>query len=578
MNQGTIHNVPMISIAEEPVTDDNIPTYTLEMVKSFNHSLKITSPDFLKKLEQMKYYRIHQNDPVEANTPSKFKAPADQMIYNINHYINKLTADIETIKKMADKMIHELYFGTEKFITSFLNIIVDTATIQSPFAMIYTRFLQEIYIGLPTTDQKTFFRNKLAEFLYNEENLSSSRAFFIGCLTSADLTDKSRVFEIVKQLTNDGGQDSYEILFNLLIYSGQKLENTFPDFDQIISSITEAACNTSIPQRVRFMLMDLLEEREANWKIGKLLPNFVHVDDSKESEQELSGVDASILRSYITERSLPSKFTEHQLYSLLFSLAIASMKNYEIGIGALKELANRKEKVFKDKTIILLQKVKLNADKEDVLIDYPYAVRTIGAIFGQLIILGFKPELFGSDLFPYDIIVFIGLLEELVGIDRIDIITNSPYLYNLKFLPDLHSHSQVISELVDFDLTDIYPVYDAMKTIFQMINDDEPPELVMKYLFNDLDKSIFKSTYLVEFVTEFMVIHKPQKYGCLMTYIAKRPLESFAHIESIGEMYQWKPEQIAANIRRLARLINAPLDEFKKLKLRPFHDIVVKFI
>lgn len=578
MTEGGIQNVPMISLEQEENNDEeDYPVYTLEQVKSFWHPYKLTDPESLKRLEQMNYYRTHMNDPIEPE--SKFKAPEDQMIYSINHSINKLTANIDKIRKTADKMIHELYFGTERFINEFSKIIVESAILQTPLAVVYTRFIQEIYLGLPTPDQRKLLLEKLNDVVFDHPEKSSAKAFFLGCLVSADLADKPKVFEIVNLLIKEGTTESYEVLFNLLIYSGQKLEKTFSAFDEVISAITEAACNTNIKQRVRFMLMDLLEEREANWKIGKLIPNLVHVEDSKEDEQELSGIDGSILRTYVLEHNLPSKFiSENQIYSLLFSLTIASMKDYEIGICALKELVDRKEKLFMDKCIVNLQKVKINADTEDILVDYPYAVRTVGAIFAQLLVLGFDPKLFGSEVFPYDVIVFIGILEELLGIERTDIIQKNPYLAELKFLPALHSHSQVVAELLDFDLTDIYPVYEAMRTIFQMINSDEDPESVKNYLSNDLDKNVFKSTNLIEFVTEFFVIHKPKRYQCLLEYIAKKPLESLKHVETIGELYQWKPEQIAANIRRLADLIKAPIDDFRNKKIRPFHDIVVKYL
>lgn len=102
----------------------------------------------------------------------QFKGPEDECLAYIILSHNKISPSVDKICQLADKMIHSIYFGTEHFLEMFAKVMLNFATEQSTFAPLYTRFLQEIYEGLPTHEQKDALlgniTNKVLESAQNQ--------------------------------------------------------------------------------------------------------------------------------------------------------------------------------------------------------------------------------------------------------------------------------------------------------------------------------------------------------------------------------------------------------------------------
>ena len=566
--------VPMLKINPQKKKRKS-PKYTLEIAKSFYHELKLTDEKSLKAIEEMEMFKKNQFKIIAA-----FKEPKDEIIFEIRHCMNKLTADVEVITRNADKIIHSNFFGTELFIEIFSQLIVESAINQFAFVQVYTRFLQEIFLGMPTDEQKKILITEIYKIIFDKPEKSPHKAFFIGCLVPAQLVDPGRVLEIVKKLLSNVNTETMEALFHLMIFSGKALEEKYDDFEDIVSEMTSAACNTDVKQRVRFQLLDLLDVRMNGWETGSLMPNLVTLQDEQPERKEHrpDGIDMSILREYVKGGSVPETWTEKSTYDLMYSLCVSSFGEYENGVNIIHELVGRKDAAFTENAIPSLRKVSDDVDDQSILQEFPYAVKTAGAIFVQLVLNGFDVNLFGTDEFPFKLGVFSGIVSEADRINRADILSSSMYMKELKFLPALHSHSQIVSELDEINMTDAWPVYDAMNTLFKMIMNDESVDVVSKFLNVYLNQRIAKNPFLVEFITEIVVIQRPTKYQCFIEFIAKRPIEALSHIETIGEFFKWKPEQTAANIRKLSGLIHCDIERFKALSSRDFHDVIVKYL
>ena len=617
----SITTLSITSMSVDFVTQPKLK-YNLQKVKSFRHQLTLSDPDSVRKFNKFKKIL----DDFKKN--STFAPPSDDMVVILNQSLNKLTANVDVIHKFSEKIIHSYFFGTEKFILQFAEFIITSAVNQTAFVQIYTRFLQEIYIGLPTKEQKDLLMNQMSKILFDSPEKSIGKSFFIGCLLSAQLIDYKPVFELVKNMLKMKETDVYEALFNLLIFAGPVLDEKCNDFEEdVVNELITAACNTDIKQRIRFLLSDLLDAREDNWNVSGLLQNIIqiqetskiqkqqsemkakqskskktqkvpihsfnplHVNDNENDAKEKDGgkntqeddeddefnYDNSLLKAYILDHSLPRIWNKRCTVNIMVSLELSTMAEYEKGIMIFDELKDDKD--FLSTCIECLNEAKKRVNHPKIISEFPYCVTTVGSIFAQLVTTcGIDPKIIGTDSFPFELSVFGGFVDELARIDRLDILENNDYFTTIKFKPQIFPHSQLLNELRDMNLTYIFPVYDVMNTLFHMIEEEKPKEEIKKFINNDLDAKMAKDPMFIEFLTEIIVIQRPAKCQCLLEFMARRPMETLAHIESLGEFYKWKPQQTAALIRKVSELIHADLNEFKKIELRPFHKTVINYL
>ena len=573
--------VPILSLTSVNFDIDLPQKYTLSNAKSYAHSLKLTDPESLKRIKKMKACFSEQNKIIP------FAPPSDEMVITLNHCFNKLTPDLAIIHKMSEKVIHANFFGTELFFSIFSKKCVQTAVEQTTFAPVYTRFLQEVYCGLPTDEQKDILIKEISENVFENAEKNTGKSFFIGCLVSADILDCTKVIELIKTMMRSKTNLCYECVYNILLFAGKKMEECYHKFeDDIINVLTAAVGNTDIKQRIRFMISDLLDARSNGWEVTSLIQNIVIVDESDEQNEkkEKEGTiddmyDHSYLREYLSSESLPTKIDERVILDIMLSLELSSITDYDDGISILSALNDEFGEKFMSICIRCLNKSREIVDTPDNVRDFPYCVRTVGAIFCNLIVsLNVNPQIFGTDEFPFHIDVFTGMVDEFDRTNKISVLKKSEYLTSFKFRPKTYPHSYIVSELSDISLVGIFPLYSSMYDLFSMISNEEDPKTVAKFINIDLERSIVKSTAFIEYVTEIIVIQRPAKYQCLLELVSHRPMEALSHIECIGEFFKWKPEQVAAIIRNMSKLIRAELTTFKALELRPFHKIVCKYI
>jgi hypothetical protein len=572
--------VPILSFTGVSFDIDIRQNYTLSAAKSYAHGFKLTDPESLKKIEKMKAYFNEQNQKT-------FAPPSDEMILTLNQCFNKLTPDLKVIHKMSEKIIHANFFGTQLFFSLFAKNIVQTAVSQMAFAPVYVRFLQEVYCGLPTEEQKETLRKEIEQNVLTDAENNIGKSFFISCLVSADLIDVVKVIQLLITMMKKKTNLGYECIYNILLFAGEKMERCYPKFEEeVIDGLYAAVGNTDIKQRIRFMISDLLDARNDGWKVDSLIQNIVIVPESDSSENDEKqkpkhdeSFDHSILREYISSGCIPKRIDARIITTIMVSLELSSLSEYDKGIPILNDLRNEFKDKFMSICISCLNKSKEIVDTPDNVRDYPYCVKTVGAIFCHLVVsLGVDPMIFGSESFPFNIDVFTGMVDEFDRTNNLDVFNSNQYLSSFKFRPQTYPHSYIVSELNETSLVGIFPLYNSMYELFCMIVDEEDPEAVSKFVNIDLERSIVKSTSFIEYVTEIIVIQRPAKYQCLLELISHRPMESLSHVECIGEFFKWKPEQVAAIIRNLSKLIRAELPVFKELELRPFHKIVCKYI
>ena len=620
--QSKLEYIPPLQISNIGIDYRTNPhtKYNLQIAKSFKHDLKLSDPDSLKKYNKFKKIL---NDHVKNVT---FAPPSDDMIVTLNQSLNKLTANVDVIHKFSEKIIHSYFFGTEKFILEFSDMIVTSAVVQTAFVQVYTRFLQEIYIGLPTNEQKNLLVTQLSKLLFDSPEKSIGKSFFIGCLLSAQILEYGPVLELVKKMLKMKETETYEALFNLLIFAGPVLDSKCDSFEEdVVNELITAACNTDIKQRVRFLLSDLLDARSDNWNLSSLLQNIVKIQETskiqklekehskptknspirsfnpnkvtnkseekspqieqnkaneiieEETDSDEVNNDNSLLRAYILDNSLPKIWNERCTINIMVSLELSTMSDYEKGVSIFKELKDVKG--FKSTCIKCLREAEKRVNHPNIVYEYPYCVRTVGNIFAQLVTsCGIDPTAIGSREFPFELDVFTGFLDELDRIGRLDIIKNNEYFSSIKFKPKIFPHSPLLDDLRDMSLTYLFPLYDAMLTLYQLIEEEKPKDEIKKFINSGVDEEIAKNPMFIEFLTEIIVIQRPANCQCLLKFMARRPMETLAHIECLGEFYEWKPQQTAAQIRKLSELIHADINEFKKIQLSSFHQKVIYYL
>ena len=618
--------VTTLSITTMSVDFDAQPQfkYKLQKVKSFKHGMKLTDPDSIRKYNKFK-------NILQEFKNGTFAPPSDDMVVVINQSLNRLTGNVEMIHKTSEKIIHSYFFGTDKFIDLLSESIVTSVINQTAFVQVYTRFLQEIYIGLPTEEQKSLLMNKISKILFESPEKNIGKSFFIGCLLSAQLIDYKPVFELVKNMLKMEETNVYETLFNLLIFAGPVLDEKCEDFEEeVVNKLVMAACNQDIKQRVRFLLSDLLDAKADNWNVSSLLQNIVQIQetskiqkqeaemkkmkkkekakqekktavhsfnpqikdhekiDSKlnkeinEDEDDEDDIDSngSLLNSYLKSRSLPKIWNKRCTTNIMTSLImIEDIPTFNKGVMIFNEPKLKNDKKFLSTCVECLNEAKKKVNHPNIISKYPYCMEIVGSVFAELVrYCDIDPTLLGSPIFPFEISIFIGFVDELKRIDRLDIIEYNEYFTNYLFKPPILPHSQLLYELDAMNLADVFPIYNAMLDLFQMIEEEKPKEDIKKFINNDLDDKIAKSPMFTQFLTEIIVIQRPPKCQCLLDFMARRPMVTLAHIESLGEFYHWKPQQTAAQIRKVSELIHADINKFINMELRPFHKEVVKYL
>lgn len=552
--------VPVLSMSSFQVDFSNIPVqYTLEEVKKFHHPYLVTDKEVLAKIEDMNKLLMQLR---------KFKPPDDKMIFSLNQYLNKITTGSDKIMKLAMSLVNEEFFVDESFIQTFSEKIVDSSIEQNMLSKLYSRFLRIIYNNIPTIEQREELIYLIHQEIFNNRDKTNSLYQFIGCLLVEGFVTADQILEIFDSIKQTVTNESIEAIYHLFRCCFHELLSKSTEFEpKLLEFIKSTQNNKEIKSRIRFLMEDFADEFKAGKNTGNLDKNVSSIEEIKQNDIFADIKSSLLLSKYINNNEIPNRWNTQFTFEYLASLLMSPLKDFNKGLSMIKILLERSDLIFKETLIPNLKLLMKHAKK------FHEGLNRLGAIYANMLTNGFILDE-NENIFENN--VFVGFVSELRRLDRIDFIETSELFQNYKFLPKLRSHSQIICDLEENNIIDVFPLYNEMYSIFNIIKNDQDEKDIIDILKKDRQES--EKVILLEYITEIIVIQCPSKYKSLLQYVARRPVQSLNHIEVIGELFEWKPDQTATSIYNLVPLILYDVDEFKNMPGSEYHTRVCSYL
>ncbi|EAX90261.1 hypothetical protein TVAG_099470 [Trichomonas vaginalis G3] len=552
--------VPELQISEFQIDFANIPIkFDLNQVKSFQHHLKVTSKDVLEEIEAMKKLILQAR---------KFAPPDDKILFAINQILNKITTKSDKIVKSSMDLINEDYFGSESFIETFSSKLLATSTEQNALSRVYARFLHIIIDNLPTIKQREDLYELINQGLLENTELTNGSFQFIGCLLTEGLIQISQILKIFNRLKNDLTERNVEGIYYLFRCCFHYMNENYSDFKKDLTKIINLVKQlTNVRSQVKFLMYDFQDEFSANKITGYLDRNVNSIEETILTDIPPETKSSLILSKFINTNEIPTRWNTQMTFDYFASLLMSPNKDFTKGLGLIPILIQSDNLIFKESSLKEIKKL------EKISRKFESGLNKIGAIYANLYVLGCIDDL-NKNIF--DNYIFVGFIGELRRINKTQMIQNTDFFLEYAFLPKLRSHSQIVSDLEEFGIIDMFPLYADMKLIFDIIRKGEDEKLIINILKKEHSEQ--EKVLLVEYLTEIIVIQRPAEYNVLLQYIYRRPIHSLKHIEVIGELFEWKPEQTATSIYKLAALILYDIEEFKNTSGNEYHNDVSKFL
>jgi hypothetical protein len=210
--------------------------------------------------------------------------------------------------------------------------------------------------------------------------------------------------------------------------------------------------------------------------------------------------------------------------------------------------------------------------------EHPNGRRACGGVFAFLVECRLvQLSLFGgSSAIPFDIHFLAGFLDNARELELDRQIIQSPWMCQMRFRPELFSHLQLTDAIDSAGMAHCWPVYDAMAAVIAAMENDASPEGITDIID---DMAVARKRDFIEFAAEVVVIFKPVPYlEVFLRVVANDVATALTHIERIGDVHEWTPEQTAGEIRGLAGLVDFDTGNWRRRKGRASHERVRKFI
>lgn len=532
--------------------------YTFEEALSFNHKLQIND-DQIKILQRdfEVFLRDFGHSPQQNyNEITKLAPIKDVTRTKIISALNKLTSsNFQQILQTFDEIIP----FCDHFENQFSEVIFNMASTQKFFSPLYSQFTSLIQ---NKATNPNLLKECLAKICFsNYENMTEDLAFFIGSLVKDKVFDPKIVYLYIKKLFEINTTRSYELLFNMMIQSGEIIESTLPDARDFFDNLFSASKSQTM--RIRFLMADLEECRKNNWDVTSLLPSPPQATSpSLPIETTLPKEGEIILRVYIAEDTIPTSWSNDLIKKVLLALLQATKRVFDDGISILTRM--KEQDVLTEKIAIsIFRDVISLATKEDIISEYPRIRRRLGALFAQLVyrnIMQFAH--FGSG-FPFELEFFGGFLNESSLIGLTEKIKNSPWMSQMRFKPKYFSHIKLTNVIEKESMTECWDFYDLTSWVIEMMNDDEDPNSIVEMIESEFPNN-FESIEFVEFVTEVIVLFKPKKYiNIFSKYVKPHCDQALCHIAMMGKYYEWDDEVTRSQILGFAYLFDYNLEDFE---------------
>jgi len=534
--------------------------YTLEEMIGFNHMQKLNNSEFFIKMEQ-----------IESLFRVTFKAQDNPTKASIRECLNKIAE--KNYKNTLKEITSIQSFGSKEFLDFFIENLIRSVNDNGYYITIYADFIKDIYNTLGFDQKKLLFSTFESSFVPKcSTNICYCK--FLGSIAKNGFFSKDKTFSMIQGMLSKENDDSIEMTITALYSAGAELEIYSPvQYQSIINRLEELTQKGHLCKRIMFMITDFVAERLSGWK-GQNSQGFSPVEAFSQKD-----FDDSLLLQYIEDHFICPYWSKRMTYDLIFALCLTSRKTYRGGVEILKDLHERDPNGFVFSALKSLSDVfsRINQKKLEA---YPKAIENCGAVFSQLLILGVQPAVYGTPLIPFRIEFLVGMLTELERVNQLDLVRDSPWFSERKYLPKFFSYSKILHYLMESGFFDVWEFFDVLYDIFDHITKNSSAQELASFIKTQVEPTIVESNGFIEFLTEVLLMLRPTHlFPLLLTYITKKPEVSFLQIVRLGEVNSWKPEQTAAQIRNLSKRIEVALDSFmRKEHIGDYHAKVVHYL
>ena len=567
---------PRLSLVLMPVSWDYCTTYPAlprkavvydlaEMKeKRHGHKVQLESVAALKR-EIERYKANFQPKPLRKTVLPKQESPEHS---ELNLCLNKLTpVTFDDVLARIKELIPKMPMFTEYFVAK----VIELGVCQMAFVPMYVTMAQEV--AKVVGDR---VKECLEETAFEERKNTTGHMYLLGCLAAAGLISLERVFELLKRLAEEETEESLVDLFYLAMNAGKAVEAKFPEAADVFDSLKHLKKEHKF--MVQVYLSDLLEARENGWRTENLMPKIYASKSEDAHDDAIEANGMRILQEYIHEQTLHRYFSPRMARDVMIAMAMGTPKLFREASNIFAEIEQKKYLTGKNARDALQETLKTVSDKE-ILVDCPRAVMNCGAIFALLVKAGLcQFTLFGNGaVFPFEPSFFRGFLMEAEVQNMYDMVCESPWMAQLRFMPAIFSHLKMTLLMSESDMITCWPAYDAMACISQAMNDGAQPDEVKEIIENEIEESIVNSLQFAQFATEMIVMWKPQEYLPVFLSVVRKHIDkSLYHIERIGQLHHWTIMEIAREIAGLADCLDYNIANWKVNYGSTLHMQVVK--
>lgn len=464
----------------------------------------------VKMNDQLLRYRFKRQDNKSGKT-----APIKRD--EIKLLVNKLT--MENYYSQINKVIVPENLSNVNYITNLVDTVHEAAINGYPLTNLFSLFIGTVYSTLDeenTKNERDALTTELIKLIHEEFNKEIddnnavqfdkyvNNAIFFGCLVMREIFSIEELYKIALDRLKRRQPYDISALIKLLLPVAGRLEQQIPDATKTIySELEKIKTDKKYHSRIRFIIMDLLDIRNAKWEgVEKQFPQINAIQKQlkrQEKKKEIAhkaeashkieaGVNkfAGLASDDDDEEVLPEFNPDEMIGEYCTDEVIVNNWEYttdtEPLIEAIVELNKQRAlkfiEIFSDlhsderfSPEIAADACKSIFDKRDDYSDLQTAMNILGHIFARVAVLqdGLIDE-FDKYFNSYNFEVIYGFFEEMARMKKTDQLTESPYWSDLKWRPRTVSQNVITEALMQNDkLLEAFPLYDYLFRVHDIL-------------------------------------------------------------------------------------------------------------
>ncbi|OHT02670.1 hypothetical protein TRFO_30167 [Tritrichomonas foetus] len=463
---------------------------------------------------------------------------------------------------------------------------------------------------------------------------------FYGFLANRDFLPIQSVFDLVIEGLQDPTPLHIEIVRQLLLPAGKKIDEKIPESKtKIFDVLVSISKNKEIPGSVRYPLLDLLEARSNNWDIKELVHHIVsaktlsaaasssvhpsatqkgyqkeqkptitagsnafaalmHDDEDDEEfyeeEEELGDFDGEdMVRRYVVDNEISPSWRKSYVGELFFAIALRPEKDIRRAMNLLQELNENNDFVDNEAAFQAICDTAQRCFSEEVMEKLPNAISNCGSIFARLCSLNCVSVDQFADVFPlenYKVNIVISFLKEIVKVKKTTLLRESEFWNQYKWRPENCNHLEIAQQFADFEnsdiLFDLFPLYDFIMNLFDAIdltvnpeeNNDEDEAPNLESVLEEIPPDVLSMPAFAIGAIEILVhyIDNMSFFETVLPSLKENELSILLWVEQYGIREYRDVDTVVKLIKQVAKCGKFNIDSFKNHAGNEKHQEIVQ--